>query len=134
MLNRTGIKLLDIEDVLHLHEKLISKFGGMHGLRDRGLLESAVSQPVMTAFGQYLHPDIFLMAAAYCFHLIANHPFIDGNKRIGLLAAIVFLEKNGYSFELEEEITYQFIIAIAESKKNKEEIAEFFRENCTELE
>ena len=69
----------------------MARYGGLPGLRDEGLLESAVAQAVATFGGEYLHNDIFQMAAAYLFHIVQNHPFVDGNKRAGAAAAVVFL-------------------------------------------
>jgi death-on-curing protein len=87
---------LDVEDVLLIHEEQLAKYGGAEGLRDAGLLESAVAMPSATAGGELAHDDLFAMAAAYAFHIAQNQPFVDGNKRTGLLAAIVFqLDKAG---------------------------------------
>ena len=89
-------RFLSVEDVLVLHQDLIARFGGDPGILNTGALEAAVAQPRMTAFGQLIHPTRETQAAAYLFHLTANHPFCDGNKRIGLFAALVFLRDNGY--------------------------------------
>jgi prophage maintenance system killer protein/DNA-binding phage protein len=78
---------LDVEDVLLIHEEQLRRYGGSLGLRDRGLLESAVAMPRATASGELLHENLFAMAAAYAFHIAQNQPFVDGNKRTGLLAA-----------------------------------------------
>ncbi len=80
---------LDLEDVLLIHAEQLARFGGAPGLRDRGLLESAVAMPRASAGGEFAHPDVFAMAAAYAFHTAQNQPFVDGNKRTGLLAAVV---------------------------------------------
>ena len=85
---------LDVEDVLLIHEEQLAKYGGAPGLRDAGLLESAVAMPRASAGGEFAHSDLFAMAAAYAFHVAQNQPFVDGNKRTGLLAAIVFLDLN----------------------------------------
>ncbi|MFN5897887.1 MAG: type II toxin-antitoxin system death-on-curing family toxin, partial [Planctomyces sp.] len=85
---------LTVSDVLESHQCQIEIYGGSPGIRDRGLLESAIAQPQTTFGGQYLHADVFEMAAAYLYHLVMNHPFVDGNKRVGLEAALVFLEIN----------------------------------------
>ena len=87
---------LTVEEVLALHDDQIREFGGSHGLRDEGGLDSAVAQARVTFEGQYLHKGIFEMAAAYAFHLAENQPFLDGNKRTALNAAIVFLGLNGF--------------------------------------
>ncbi|MGE3313169.1 MAG: type II toxin-antitoxin system death-on-curing family toxin [Limisphaerales bacterium] len=88
------------ETVLALQERLLAEFGGLGGLRDPGLLESALARPQqLLAYGQ---PKVFELAAAYASALVRNHPFVDGNKRIGFTTAIVFLELNGYGFEASE--------------------------------
>ena len=74
-------KFLSLDEVLELHDDQISSFGGTPGLRDEGLLESALAQPQATFGGQFLHPTIAEQAAAYLYHIAMNHPFIDGNKR-----------------------------------------------------
>jgi death-on-curing protein len=81
---------LDVEDVLLIHEEQLATYGGAAGVRDAGLLESTVAMPRATAGGVHAHEDLFAMAAAYAFHIAQNQPFLDGNKRTGLLAAIVF--------------------------------------------
>ena len=81
---------LTVEDVLALHDDQIREFGGSHGLRDTGGLDSAVAQARVTFEGQYLHKGIFEMAAAYAFHLAENQPLLDGNKRAALNAAIAW--------------------------------------------
>jgi death-on-curing protein len=86
---------LELEDVLLIHEEQLPRYGGSPGVRDLGLLESAVAMPRATAGGEFLHDGLFAMAAAYAFHIAQNQPFLDGNKRTGLLAALVFLDLNG---------------------------------------
>ena len=127
------IYFVTLDDALKLHDLLISKFGGLTGLRDRGLLDSALAQAQATAFGRYLHGDICEMAAAYCFHIIKNHSFLDGNKRTGLLVALMFLEKNGFQLCVENDALYAMTIHIAMSKLSKKNIAEFFRKNVVPI-
>ena len=81
-----------------LHDDQLRIFGGSAGVRDAKALESAVATPASTFDGTFLHEDIFHMAAAYCFHIAENQPFVDGNKRTGLNAALVFLDINGWMF------------------------------------
>ena len=90
---------LNVDDVLDLHAAQLELYGGGAGLRDRGLLESAVAQPQTSIGGAFVHDGLFAMAAAYLFHIVSNHPFVDGNKRTGLLAALVFLDLNGIAIE-----------------------------------
>jgi death on curing protein len=82
---------LSLDDILESHQNQIDTYGGGQGIRDIGLLESAIAQPEACFGGQFLHADVFEMAAAYLYHLVMNHPFVDGNKRVGLEAALIFL-------------------------------------------
>jgi len=88
-------EILSVEDVEEIHEAQIARYGGSAGLRDRALLESAVAMPQAAFGGESLHGDLFAMAAAYLYYLVKSHAFVDGNKRIGLAAALVFLDLNG---------------------------------------
>ena len=85
-------EFLELEDVLAIHREQLARFGGGAGIRDAGLLDSALATPRATFGGSYVHGDVFSMAAAYAFHVAENQPFVDGNKRTGLLCAVVFLE------------------------------------------
>lgn len=100
------------ETVLALHERLLAEFGGLGGVRDEGLFDSALARPQqLLAYGK---PNLFDLAAAYAFGLVRNHPFLDGNKRIGFTAAVVFLELNGYRFTASEaEATIQTLALAA---------------------
>ena len=87
-------EFLAVDDVLQIHDEQLAAYGGVAGIRDQGLLESAVAMP-QASFGEvYLHEDLSHMAAAYAFHIAQNQPFLDGNKRTGLVAALVFLDLN----------------------------------------
>jgi death-on-curing protein len=120
---------LSLADVLELHRSRIEKYGGSHGVRDLGLLDSALAAPRATFDGAYLHEDIISMATAYLYHIVMNHPFIDGNKRAGLAAAIAFLNLNGYDLVAEPDELTSMVLTTAEGKLNKEDIAEFLRTN-----
>ena len=85
--------------------------------------------PAASFGGQLLHPDVFEMAAAYLFHLVANHAFVDGNKRVGAAAAVLFLELNGYRFTAEPDDYALLVLSVARSELAKAAIAEFFRSN-----
>jgi len=128
-MTRQTIIFLTLDDVLQIHELMISRFGGSHGMRDQTLLESALQQPQSGFGGRYLHNDIYEMAAAYIYHIIKNHPFIDGNKRTGIFSTINFLELNGCDLDLSQEQFYQLAIDVATSKMDKQQIAQFFRDN-----
>ena len=121
------IDFLTLEDVHQIHEIQLVRFGGGIGLRDVGLLESAIAQPQNSFDGEYLHPTIFDMAAAYLYHITQNHPFIDGNKRTGLACALVFLELNGVSIEQGTEDLYNLTIGVASSTIEKAQIADELR-------
>ncbi len=89
------IIFLTLAEVIDIHADQIERYGGSHGVRDMNLLSSAVATPSASFGGDYLHANIYEMAAAYAFHIAQNHPFIDGNKRAALASALVFLEMNG---------------------------------------
>ena len=118
---------LALEDVLLLHDDQISLYGGASGVRDLGLLESAVAQPQATYGGNALHDDLFEMAAAYLFHIVKNHPFMDGNKRTGVVAALVFLDLNGVEVAAPRGSIYELTMSVAEGRCGKADVAEFFR-------
>jgi death on curing protein len=124
---------LTVEQVLFLHADLIDRYGGSLGLRDRGLLESALAQPGAQFGGEYLHGDLFEMAAAYLFHLVMNHAFVDGNKRIGAASAIVFLSINDITIEADEDGLVELTLRVAQGLARKPEITEFFRERVIQL-
>jgi death-on-curing protein len=119
----SAIEFLTIDLILALHRRQLERFGGGAGLRDRGLLESAVAQAQASFGGTYVHDGLFAMAAAYLFHIVSNHPFVDGNKRVGLLAALVFLDVNGVSLEHESEALYGLTIGVAEGRLEKAAVA-----------
>ena len=102
---------------------------GRPGIRDQGLLESAVGMPQASFGGEFLHADLFTMAAAYAFHIAQNQAFVDGNKRAGLLSALVFLDMNGIVIGDPECRLYQAMIDIAEKTMDKSGLAELFLAN-----
>jgi death on curing protein len=114
---------LDGEDVVELHAVQLESYGGSAGLRDRGLLESAVAQPQASFGGEFTHDGLFAMAAAYLFHIVSNHPFVDGNKRAGLLSAVVFLDVNGLSIARPSDALYELTMAVAEGRMDKVAVA-----------
>jgi len=124
---------LTLDEVLVLHDIQLDRFGGLQGVRDVGLLESALAMP-SAGFGEhYVHNDTFEMAAAYLFHLVKNHPFIDGNKRVGFHAAYVFLHLNGYILEMLPDEAYDLVIATAEGRATKDDIAASLRAHAIQL-
>jgi death on curing protein len=121
---------LSTEDVLTLHADQVDLYGGGHGVRDMGLLESAVAQPRASFGGEHLHKDLFEMAAAYLYHLVQNHPFLDGNKRTGAVAGLVFLDLNGIEVDAPKGSIYDLTMSVATGKAAKAEVAEFFRSHA----
>lgn len=119
---------LRVSDVLLLHADQIDLYGGGHGVRDMGLLESAVAQPQASFDGKHLHADPFEMAAAYLFHIAQNDPFLDGNKRTGAVAALVFLDINGIEIDAPRGSVYELTMAVANGKAGTAQVAAFFRE------
>jgi death-on-curing protein len=123
----TGIRFLSVDDVLAIHENTIAVEGGLGGLRDAGLLESAVLMPQQQFEGEYLHSDLAAMAAAYLFHIAQNHAFRDGNKRTAALAALVFLSINGVESLPTPEALEHMTMTLAASGVRKRELTEWMR-------
>ena len=124
---------LTLDEVLEIHEQQIERYGGSQGVRDAGAPESALAMPQATFDGEYLHPTIVAMAAAYLFHVTQNHPFLDGNKRTGANAAITFLLLNNLKPTFSEDQLVEVVLGVAQGRVGKEEIARFFAENCRPL-
>ena len=117
---------LSLDEVLEIHDQQIEQYGGSTGLRDAGGLESAVATPQVTFGGEFLHTSIPAMAAAYLFHLCQNHPFLDGNKRVGANAAITFLLMNGWEPTFNEEEFAELVLSVASGEVGKPELIEVF--------
>lgn len=124
----SDIAFLTLADIMDIHRDQIQKYGGQSGLRDYGLLSSAVAMAEASFGGIYLHADLYEMAAAYLFHICANHPFIDGNKRTALATALVFLDINGIIIDDSEELLYEIVMAVANGKQSKAAAAKIFME------
>ena len=118
---------LTVDQILELHQDQIDKYGGSAGVRDMTLLESAAAAPSASFSGQLLHSDIFDMAAALLFALVQNHAFIDGNKRVGTAAALVFLKGNGVEINNREPEFSDLVLRVASGRAKRDEIAEYFR-------
>lgn len=114
------IRYLEVAEVKRLHQRLIAETGGLHGLRDPGALESAMAQPRMSFAGQDLYFGLIEKAAALGFSLISNHPFLDGNKRIGQLAMEAFLLRNDHEIEASIDAQEAIILAVAASASDRE--------------
>ncbi len=126
------IKFLKLEMILSFHEDQIKQYGGNSGIRDQGLLESALAQPEASFGREYVHKNIFEMAAAYGFHICKNHPFLDGNKRTALIAMYTFLYVNGWQLKADKKVLYATVIELASGNLAKEELSDFLKQNCAE--
>lgn len=122
---------LTLPEVLALHDDQNFCFGGTSGLRDVGLLESALAQPQATFGGELLHATIYEQAAAYLFHLAMNHPFLDGNKRTAFAVMDAFLRLNGYQLNLSDDQTYQLVLDVVQKIVNKEELGDRLAKTVT---
>src|SRR5271169_2044498 len=112
---------------MRTHRSLIEAYGGSDGVRDVGLLHSAIAMPQASFGGQFLHNDVYEMAAAYLYHIVQNHPFIDGNKRTGAASALIFLALNAIELQGDEEGLVELTLAVAQGQAGKQQIADFFR-------
>jgi death-on-curing protein len=110
------------DEVLLLHADQIATFGGTAGVRDQGLLDSALAQPQATFGGKLLHPTLADQAAAYFYHLSRNHPFIDGNKRTAFGVMDAFIEVNGYRLTLTDDEAYELTMQVAQGQMGKAEL------------
>jgi len=115
------------DEALAIHADMIDRYGGSGGVRDAGLLDSALAQPQATFGGQFLCKDVAEMAAAYLFHIVKNHPFIDGNKRVGVAAAVVFLKMNGLILRPDPGGIERLALDVATGTADRGQLAEFFR-------
>ena len=127
------MKYLRPEQVLFIHARMIAETGGEHGIRDLGLLQSAVSRPQAVFDGKDLYADVHSKAAALMESLVNNHPFVDGNKRTGIAAAALFLRANGYLLSASNQEVESFVLSIASGEKRFVDIAEWLRLNTAEI-
>ena len=123
-------EFLNLAEVLEIHRDQIERYGGSSGIRDMGLLQSALAMPAVSFGGSFLHADLFEMAAAYLFHIVLNHPFIDGNKRTGAVAALVFLSLNAIEIDADEDEFEKMVLDVATGQADKSAVAEFFRRHA----
>jgi len=117
---------LDLMQVLQIHQDQIARYGGSNGLRDMDLLQSALAMPSAGFGGEYVHSTLFEMAAAYLFHLVKNHPFVDGNKRVGATTALVFLSLNGWAVECSDDQLVDAVLDVISGQIGKAEVAALF--------
>ena len=125
-----GTVWIDERDALALHDRLLALHGGAVGLRDDGLLKSALARP-QQQFAYAESPDIVDMAAAYTWGIVRNHPFVDGNKRTGFVVGILFLELNGYRFNASEEDAAQMVLGLARGNLDEAGYIAFLRAHAS---
>ncbi|MBW4691388.1 MAG: type II toxin-antitoxin system death-on-curing family toxin [Lyngbya sp. HA4199-MV5] len=116
-------KFLSVVETLSIHTRQLKKYGGTAGIRDEGLLESALAQPQATFGGEFLHATIYEQAAAYLYHLAKNHPFLDGNKRTAFAVMDTFLRVNGYRLLLTDEQAYTLVQEVVTGRISKTDLA-----------
>jgi death-on-curing protein len=124
------IEYLTVEEVISIHDMMIERYGGLHGIRDKNLLLSAVEIPKTAVFGQEMYPSVWDKGAAYLYHIVKNHPFNDANKRTGYTTALVFLEANNAFIVFRKEEYENLVIDVASGVTEKEQIACFFKERA----
>jgi death-on-curing protein len=127
------MRFLSLKEALELHRRIIEQSGGSSGMRDIGLLESALAQPLMTFGGEDLYPTLIEKAAALCFSLVKNHPFVDGNKRVGHAVMETFLILNGYEIEALIAEQEEVILRLADSELDREGFSEWLRSHTVQL-
>ena len=125
------IRFLGLEEILALHADLIKRYGGSGGVRDLGLLESAVAAPESSFGGGYLHATLPEMAAAYLFHLSQNHAFVDGNKRVAAAATIMFVYLNDRDIACDEDELVELTLGVATGTTTKADVAVFLAARIT---
>ena len=123
------IAFLSVDQLLAIHRRGIEDHGGSPELRDRGLLESAAAMPKAQFGGHFLHDGLPAMAAAYLFHLCKNHPFVDGNKRVAISAAEIFVLLNGYELVATDDVLGDLTLGVADSSISKDDATAFFRKH-----
>ena len=122
------IEFHDLEFIVAVHELQLRYHGGASGVRDHGMLESALARPLQkSAYGD---PDLFELAASYLFGIVKNHPFVDGNKRTGFVAADTFLDANGWSVEAAQEDVVAFVLGVAAGEIEEDGATRFSRDHA----
>ena len=121
------MKVFTVRQVLILHERMIQKYGGSSGVRDMGMLESAVGRPFATFGGEDLYPDVFMKAGAFIQSIVKNHPFIDGNKRTAFTGTITFLLANKAIVSTNADQVVKFMLRVANENLSVDEIAAWLK-------
>jgi death-on-curing protein len=123
------VAFLTLDEVIALHADQIERYGGRPGIRDLGLLQSALGTPSATFEGRFLHEDLQEMAAAHLFHIVRNHPFVDGNKRVGLMVLLAFLGLNSRRLDANAREVEDLVLGIARGRVSKAEAAVFVQQH-----
>ncbi len=127
------MRYLSLKELIELHQRVVEQSGGMEGIRDIGLVESALAQPLMTFGGDDCYPTLAEKAAALCFSLVSNHAFVDGNKRIGHAAMEVFLVLNGFELNAEVDDAESLILRLAAGELGRSDLATWVAQHCIEI-
>ncbi len=122
---------VSLESCILIHDKSLSNFGGADGVREQGLLESALSRPLQ--LHHYEQATLYQLAASYAYDIIKNHPFIDGNKRTGFIASALFLQLNGHRLIATEKESLHQTVALAASSISEQQYAEWLTKSCQEI-
>jgi len=124
------VEFLTLDEVLSLHADQIARYGGSAAIRDVGLLESALAMPSAWFGGELVHASLEEQAAAYLFYLVKNHPFVDGNKRTGLVAMLVFLGLNRRRLDATEDELTNLVLGVAAGRLSKADVTVFLRSHA----
>lgn len=130
---KSKIIFLTIHQVLFIHDRAVKRYGGSHGVRDLGLIESAIARPQATFGGKYLYISLFDKAAALLQSLLKNHPFVDGNKRTALSSSALFLWKNSYRLTNAHKEEVEFAIRVDNGNLTVEQISEWLKEHSVKI-
>lgn len=126
-------KLIDIKQLLKIHDELIENYGGVYGIRDEDQLESVILKPYMSAFGQDIYPTFFEKVAALLEAIVVNHPMADGNKRTGFYTAEWVLKDNGYKLDISYDEARPVIVDIISGDKEVSEVTDWLKENSSKI-
>lgn len=121
------MKFITLEMVINLHDMIIMRKGGLSGIRDVGLLMSAIETPKAMMYGEFLHPSIYDKASAYLYHIACNHPFLDGNKRTAVSTALVFLDLNEVTVDVDQSQFEELVVEVAKGVVRKHDISAFIQ-------
>ena len=127
------MRFLTLEEIIIIHDDQIEKYGGLHGIRDIHLLESAVARPQTTFANKDLYPSVFLKSAVLAHSLIKNHAFIDGNKRTGSVSMLIFLELNGYQVRISQSKLIEIVLKVESGKWTVTKLAEIAKKNSKNI-